>query len=71
MIRDIEVGGRRIWGKVIYNVSYDIQRDEYFCECKQFQFKGTCKHIQEFKKLVKQFYDNAEREESNAGNDSA
>jgi hypothetical protein len=53
MIRDVEIYGRRIWGKVVYNISYDLQKKEFFCECPSFHYKGTCKHIQEFKKMIK------------------
>ena len=56
MIRDIEVHGRRIWGRVIYNISYDIGQKKYICECPMFCFKGWCKHLSEFEKIVKDLY---------------
>ena len=51
-IRDIEFTNRRIWGKVVYNVSYDLDSKKYTCECPAFCYRGKCRHIREFSKIV-------------------
>lgn len=54
LFRDTQVMQGKIWTKWVYNLSYDKKMKRFTCECQAFCFRGSCYHIKEFEKMLKE-----------------
>lgn len=53
MIEDLKETRHMIFAKHVYNLSYNKDTKEFACDCIGFQTRQKCKHVEEFKKYLK------------------